>query len=124
MEGIYSELNSLIQEPPYSGYIETDEEREVIMCLVAKCIEEKHIRTTPITYTEFLNHFKEKGYSKQDLDNALHGLEVQLSKGDYVLEERDGEKNWTRQYFPGLGVRLITGEFLKRHPEIEGVVDP
>lgn len=117
MKEILSELYSMMNEPPWSGFERTDEEKTAIVYMAAKSIENKDI-WSGVTKTELLKYFEEMGYTKEDLNKTIMMNDVTFKRGQDVLKEIGGKDVWVPMYVPTLGIRLLAKEYLDRHPEM------
>jgi hypothetical protein len=104
-----SELRSIVDRM-YSGFFPgRGPEKDIIVYLATKSIQNKDIWSTPVRPEEFITELKQ--YPRDDIIKAVMYLE------DCGIIKRDG----TRRIIPAVSVRIICELYLKNHPEITDV---
>lgn len=103
------EIRSIVDRM-YSGLLPgRDLEKDIIVYLATKSIQNKDIWSTPVRPEEFVTELKQ--YPRDYVIKAVMYLE------DCGIIKRD-EK---RRIIPAISVRLICEQYLKNHPEIKDV---
>jgi len=116
-----SELEAIIRANP-AKLQETDV--KVISYILKKSLDNRDLRCTSVSSPELQKFLQQQGYSEEDARRealfSLERLEIHLPS-QWEIEEVEGKKYNLRKFYPGLYIRLLGGQYLKKHPEIKDV---
>jgi len=120
-----TELESIVKTVfPIKKYLSFYNELDIKLAVyfIMKCIENKDLKRTPVSLTEFTGYLLEQGYTKEKAKSKAYKTLAKFERLGFLSSRFEfQEEKLVDQYYPGLLIIAIGNGYLERHPEITGV---